>query len=177
MQEREHIELFFKDNYTRLYYFAYKLLVNKEVAEDVVHDVFVKLINQKALRNNELQLKSYVFTAIRNACFNIIRHNQVQRKFADSFPDDALIEEDKGLELIIRAEVVGQIYHAIETLPEGCKSILKLAYFESLNNEQIAAQLGISINTVKSQKARALQLLRFRLGTSLFLVFLCLYSR
>jgi RNA polymerase sigma-70 factor (family 1) len=170
-----HIESFFKENYSRLYYFAYKILDNKEAAEDVVHDVFVKLLSQNNIRRENTHFKSYVYTAIRNASFNHIRHDKVERRFAASVPDDFAYEEEKGLELIIRAEVVGQIHQAIEALPDGCKAVLKLAYFESLKNEEIATHLGISINTVKSQKARALQLLRLRLDSSLFLFFLYLY--
>lgn len=170
-----HTESFFKNNYSRFYYFAYKILGNKEAAEDVVHDVFVKLLSQNNIRTEDALFKSYVYKAIRNASFNLNRHSKVERQFAASVPNDYAFEEEKGLDFIIRAEVVGQIHQAIEALPKGCKEVLKLAFVESLKNEEIATQLGISINTVKSQKARALQLLRIRLDPTLFLFFLYIY--
>jgi RNA polymerase sigma-70 factor (ECF subfamily) len=52
--------------------------------------------------------------------------------------------------------------------------MLKLAFFEGLKNEQIALELGISINTVKTQKQRALQLLRLKLTDKTYLLLLFL---
>ena len=63
---------------------------------------------------------------------------------------------------------------AIEQLPEGCKTVLKLAYFEGLKNDEIATELGVSINTVKTQRQRALNLLRLRLPKGAYLLLLAL---
>jgi RNA polymerase sigma-70 factor (ECF subfamily) len=52
--------------------------------------------------------------------------------------------------------------------------VLKLAFFESLRNDEIAERLGVSVNTIKTQKARALQLLRLRLDPLSFTLFLLL---
>lgn len=167
-----HIESFFKENYSRLFYFAYKIVEDRAAAEDVVQDVFLKMWKQNIVTENEMAAKSYVYTAIRNTCYNLLRDSKVKRKFTSAFSNNQVEENEKGLDLIIRAEVIGQIQRAIEALPEGCRTVLKLAYFESLKNEEIAKHLGVSINTVKTQKARALQLLRLRLDTPAFLLFL-----
>jgi RNA polymerase sigma factor (sigma-70 family) len=81
------------------------------------------------------------------------------------------------LDLIIRAEVIGEIQRSIEDLPEGCKVVIKLAFTEGLKNEEIAKALGISINTVKSQKQRALKLLRLNLDFKSFLILLAILQQ
>ena len=60
------------------------------------------------------------------------------------------------------------IREAIDKLPEGCRMVLKLAYFEGLKNDEIATELGISINTVKTQRQRAMKLMRLSLTSSTY---------
>lgn len=148
----------------------------KSIAEDAVQDVFVKLWDQKEVFLTKKAAKSYAYTTVRNTCYNLLRHEKVEVKYENEQSQEDLFE-DTRLDLIIKSEVIGQIHQAIETLPEGCKTVLKLAYFEALKNHEIALQLGVSINTVKTQKARAIQLLRLRLPSSLFSLFIYLYSR
>jgi RNA polymerase sigma-70 factor (ECF subfamily) len=104
---------------------------------------------------------------------NFLRHDLVEKKFAENQLDDSLTQEEI-LTQIIKAEALVLIKQAIEALPEGCRTVLKLAFFEGLKNEQIALELGISINTVKTQKQRALQLLRLKLSDKAYLLLLFL---
>ncbi|HNU14548.1 MAG TPA: RNA polymerase sigma-70 factor [Chitinophagaceae bacterium] len=172
----QNIEQLFQTYYARLCYYAIRFTGNKEVAEDIVQEVFLNFWKKKLRFNNESQAKTYLYTSIKNACLNISRHQQVVSKF-NSNQNDATIEDAKALENMIRSEVLGEIHAAIEKLPEGCRQVLKLAFFESLKNEEIASHLGISVNTVKTQKARALQLLRFKLDAgSWILLYLILHT-
>jgi len=156
--------------YTRLCYFAHKLIGNKEASEDIVQDAFVVYWKKNADFDNEFSIKRFLYLTVKNACLNVIRHGEVVKKYAESRNDLAYTEE-KITENIIRSEVAGEIHTAITTLPKGCRQVLELAYFGELKNDEIAEQLQISINTVKTQKARALQLLRLKLDVgSLILV-------
>ena len=156
--------------YTRLCYFSHKLIGDKEASEDIVQDAFVAYWKKSADFDNELSSKNFLYLTVKNACLNVIRHEQVVKKFAES-NDNSGFTEEKITENIIRSEVAGEIHNAIATLPKGCRQVLELAYFGDLKNNEIADQLQISINTVKTQKARALQLLRLKLDVgSLILV-------
>jgi RNA polymerase sigma-70 factor (ECF subfamily) len=64
---------------------------------------------------------------------------------------------------MIRAEVLREINREIENLPEQCRKIFKMSFFDGKKNQEIASMLEISVHTVKNQKARAIQLLRVRL--------------
>ncbi|HQX95865.1 MAG TPA: RNA polymerase sigma-70 factor [Chitinophagaceae bacterium] len=157
--------------YTRLCYFAHKLIGNKEASEDIVQDAFVAYWKKSADFDNELSIKSFLYLTVKNACLNVIRHEQVVKRFAESNEDSGYTEE-KITENIIRSEVAGEIHSAIATLPKGCRQVLELAYFGELKNDEIAEQLQISINTVKTQKARALQLLRLKLDVGTLILVL-----
>ncbi len=79
------------------------------------------------------------------------------------------------LETIISTEMLAAMEAAVAALPEGCAAVLRKSYVEGLSNAEIATALQISIHTVKSQKQRALSLLRDRLGPGF--VFLLYFLR
>jgi RNA polymerase sigma-70 factor (family 1) len=167
------LEYLFNKYYSRLCYYAYKLIKNQDAAKDLVQNVFLSYWEKRKEHSSEIAIKNFLYLSLRNACLNFIRHDLVEKKYAESLPDNILIEE-KGLEYLIKAEAIAAIQNAIKQLPEGCKTVLKLAYFEGLKNDEIATELGISINTVKTQRQRALNLLRSRLSNSAFLLLLIL---
>lgn len=167
------IEYLFNAYYSRLCYFADKMISDKDAAEDIVQDSFMKYWDRQNNFDNEPSVKTFLYLTVRNACLNVLRHEGVEKKFAKT-QENKHKEDEKILEHIIRAEVLGEINKAIEELPQGCRQVLKLAYFESMKNDEIAGQLGVSVNTVKTQKARALQLLRLKLDPSSFLALLIL---
>lgn len=157
------LESLFKANYARLCYFAFKLIGDQPAAEDIVQDCFIKCWSRSPGLPTEMNMKAYLYQSVRNACLNLLRHTEVEKRYAKREGMPAESNEGRYLDLIIRAEVLGEINKAIETLPPGCRQVLKLSYFDSLKNEEIAEALGISINTVKTQKARALKLLQVKL--------------
>ena len=170
------IKEIFEFYYSRLCYFAFKMLGDEEKAKDVVQDAFVVLWNKMADFDNETATKNFLYLSVKNACLNLLRHNAVKQKFITT-QDSADFIDEKITANIILAEVNGEIHKAIETLPAGCKNVLKLSYFEGLKNQEIADALNISINTVKTQKARALQILRLKLDKFSFLLLLGIISQ
>lgn len=154
-------ETLFRESYTSLCYFANQYIPEVDAAEDLVQDAFLQLYKVKQDIRDVKSAKSYLYTCIRNAALNIIRHQKVEEKFINQ--NIGLQNEDRVMNDIITSEVVGAVNRAIELLPEKCKEIFKLGYYDELKNAEIAAQLGISVNTVKTQKQRALQMLRIKL--------------
>lgn len=156
-------EELFKDNFKALCYFAFQFLKNMAEAEDVVQDTFIKFWDQRENFNNEPAIRSFLYITVRNACLNIKRHKQVILNHAEIQPADSHIEQTDFLNNIIKAEVLGHVYHAVDTLPDGCKRVFELSYFEELKNPQIAELLEVTVNTVKTQKYRAIKLLHEKL--------------
>lgn len=173
---KQQLEVFFKRHYGDLCYFAFKMINDRQQAEDLVQEAFLKYWNANKEFPNEGALKSYLYLSVRNACLNLGRHEEVKLRHEESLILHQQQEDPTAADLMIRAEVLGRIHQAIEELPQGCRSVLKLSFLESLRNDEIADKLGVSVNTVKTQKARALQLLRLKLDPSTFLCLLLLWD-
>lgn len=160
--------------YRNLHFFAFQLLRDNEMAKDVVQDAFVALWKQQDLQTiHEKSLRSYMYSTVKFMALNKVRHRNVAERHVQGLPTDEF-EEDQVIEKMIRAEVMGQLYQALDKLPKGCKEVFRLGYFEGMSNAQIAETLEISVNTVKTHKQRGLKILRTILKPDIF-VLLALY--
>ncbi len=149
----------FDTYYARLCEFSFRMLKDGELAEDIVQEVFVTLCeNPKLLPKDLNSTRSFLYSCVKNACLNSLRHQSIVDQHKSSIDPEE--EEKSVVEHIIHAEILGEIHHAISSLPPGCAAVFRKGYLEGLSNTKIAEQLNISINTVKSQKQRGLLLLR-----------------
>jgi RNA polymerase sigma-70 factor (family 1) len=162
----------FEQLYPRLCHFARSLLHQDIEAEDVVQEAFLKLWSRRQHFHSFAALRSFLYVSIRNACLNVLKH---QRIVHDHEAAEAGEEADEATiaQRLIQAEVLGQLQEALAKLPPGCKQVIELGYFEGLRNNEIASQLQVSVNTIKTQKARALYLLKglLKLTRLLFVLF------
>ncbi|MGH2643864.1 MAG: RNA polymerase sigma-70 factor [Chitinophagaceae bacterium] len=159
----------FEQYHTRLCYFASSLLPNGEDPEDVVQEAFVKLWQKKEHFPNPDTVKAFLYITVKNACLNIYKHDKIIRKYGDLLQLEEA-DEDNAIHHIIEAEVLENIHQALEKLPTGCRNVLHLSYFQELKNKEIAEQLHISVNTVKTQKMRGLRLIKEHLKKSAWLI-------
>jgi RNA polymerase sigma-70 factor (ECF subfamily) len=159
---------FFNSNYLIFNSFAFNYLSDKNECEDIVQEVFVTFWEQKKIFPNLISVKAYFYTSIRNMCLNHIKHDLVKRKYFKE--SQSKIESTEFfLEGIFRKEANGIIYDAINKLPLMEKKVLLLSLKE-YSNEEIAKELNIKLNTVKTHKSRAYQVLRKRLGNPIFMM-------
>lgn len=167
-------DLLFDMFFPALCYFANKLIEDRQEAEDIVLDTFQKLWARREHFESMPNVKAFLYITVRNTCLNYLRYRDTQRKRAremlKSLPEK--FEEDAEQHRI-RAEVLRNIYTEIEKLPVKCREVFELAFFEDLKTNEIAGRLHISESTVRNQKARALQLLRYALsGRELLMLYL-----
>lgn len=152
------IEVIFKEYYGSLCYFASQFLKNEEAIEDLVQDVFIALLEKKMFFQSEVHLKNFLYLSIRNACLNYIRSSHSKDRYIASLAYEEQTEDFE--ESIILTEVHRELAAAVENLPEECRRVFHLCYFQGLDNESAAKELGLSINTVKAQKARGKKILK-----------------
>lgn len=143
-----------------LYTVAFKYLRNKELAEDAVHDVFVKLWDNRDKLDQAGSLSGFLFTAIENHVLNMI--DAQRRKMGKQEKLSKEKEQDeKASDFIIRFSDYQQAYEdAIEKLPQARKKVFELRMNEGLTNDEVAEYLNISVNTVKSQFYKASKFIR-----------------
>lgn len=147
--------------YPALCLFAESIVHDNFIAEDLVQDAFIKLWEIADDFENSFAVKSFLYTSVKNKCLNLIEHNKVKQKHRE-FAQNEWINDANISNQIIEEETHRLIYNAINELPHECKNVLLLS-IQGLKNNEIANELHISINTVKTQKKIAYKQLRIKL--------------
>lgn len=148
--------------------YAYDLVKNTDLAEEVVQEMLIKIWENRINLNITTSLKSYLFRSIHNQCINILKHNRVVSNQAGKYSEEMHFANELALFPNEEYTLDGYFYDGLEkdieqailTLPDQCRSIFRMSRFELKSYEEIALNLGISVNTVKTQMRRALDKLR-----------------
>ena len=135
-----------------LFYFSFSIIKTREVAEEIVSDVFLKLWRMR----NELpaieNLTVFLYTITRNLSINHITRNYKYPKVSlDDLEVENLSGFDNGEELLITSELAKRVQAAINGLPPQCKIIFQLVRDNDLKQKEVAAILDISEHTVRNQ--------------------------
>ncbi len=166
----------FSEFYNRLVYFSFQFVNDKGQAQDIVQEAFIKYWNQhENILPDKIAIKNFLYSTVRNASLNIIRHQKVVEGYVH-LQGCTEPSEPSVMEAIIAAEVMGEVHAAVQSLPANYRLISEMGYLGGKKNQEIADELDMSINTVKKQKQRALQLLRMKLTPELFGVLFALTS-
>ncbi|MHB1920953.1 MAG: RNA polymerase sigma-70 factor [Chitinophagaceae bacterium] len=157
-KDEQAFEAYYKENYTRFFILACKYLKIPEKAEEMVHDVFIKIWLDGNQINLQYSLTSYIYRAVINRCLNKIKQEQREMAHQNDFqlhqPDRYV---DRSME---ENEIQMRIFQEIEKLPPQCRKVFQMSRLEALKQQDIANQLGISIKTVKNHMTHALKVLR-----------------
>lgn len=161
-------KLLFQEYFPALCNFAYGFIKNRDVCEDVVQDVFIKLWERRVGFNDLTSIKVFLYKATRNDCLSFIKHKKVEEKYlgecAQNDIDDKVI-----INKIIEEETHRLMYEVICSLPKKCQKIIKL-HLDGISNVEIAEILHISINTVKTQKKIAYKIFREKIKNFILLL-------
>ena len=164
----------FDDHYRPLCNVAFRISGDLDMAEDIVQDVFLKIWNQQDLLNANKNIKSYMYTMVRNHALEIIRRQQIGARITDEIlylhseaNSDPI--EDNEIEKYL---ILDKIYIYIRQLPPKCAQVFTLAKVNGLSYSQIADDMHISVKTVENQMGKALKLLRAMLNNQITLIFI-----
>ena len=168
-------QLLFEQYYDNLLLYSYHILDDLEAAEDIVQDCFVCLWNSKKLHSFTGNLDRYIFKMVKNRSFLFLKEHKKRYETQLSFSKENdthhydTTEEYQG--------TVEILYETINRLPEKCRKIFLMACLNDKGYQEIADELGISINTVKTQMKTALKFLRENLQEKTFLTLLYLLTK
>lgn len=158
----------FDKYYIALCMFANQYLEDEASAADIAQECFVKLWQ---LREDFIylhQVKSFLYTSVRNKALNELEHTKVVNEYAEK-----IIEKSKDSffhDRIIEEETYRILTDAIDQLPPQMKSIMQLA-LEGKSNAEIAESLNVSGETIHSLKKIAYRKLREYLKEYYYLIF------
>lgn len=158
-----------KDAFTRvyekyhryLYALAIRFLKDSEMAEDAVQQVFVKLWITTRDINIEVNVKNYLYSMTKNYILNQIRDNKeiisINYEYAQADIQD---ENADIIKMIEDTQLTDLLYKGINSLPQQKKEICRKKIEENKTNQEIADEMGISVNTVKSHYQESIKILR-----------------
>ncbi len=162
----------FDSNFNALCAFAYGYLREQSAVEDLVQDAFISLWEKHGDFDHINTIKAFLYTAVRNKCLNYLKHNIVRQKNEDALI--AELESGQSFESrVIEEETFNKLSLEIRKLPESAQKIMLLA-LNGLSNPEIADELDISVNTVKTQKKIAYSKLKDKLSPVLQSILLSL---
>lgn len=160
----------FDQYFNSLVLFANRYLTQQEDSESLVQDTFLALWENRLEFPNEISVKAYLYSTVRNKSLNILKHNKIKQQYIDN----VLAEKDSELYYmtsVIEEETRRLIFNAIDELPEHSRRVCLLS-LKGFNNQEIAEQLKISINTVKFHKKNIYSLLREKLQDYFYSLFI-----
>ena len=159
---------FFREYYVALSLFAYRQIGRYDIAEEIAEDALIKLWQRRQGFTHPLAIRSFLYTAARFACLNFIRDRHREKRKANQFA--YLCEEGQApvLQQIIHVEVYKEALRAVGRLPTQCRRIFESLFITGKTPDEVAEEMGLSVSTIRNQKARALMLLRKQVDLSPF---------
>lgn len=163
-------------NYLRVFQYARRFIPEREDAEDLTADTFVKLWERRAQFESLNNIEAFLHITVRNGCLDFLRRlrvkadkrEELQRRLIANLDGDFAREE-------ILAAFMDLIYEEVKMLPPKMREIFLLSYKEGLKPAEIAERLNLSAQTVRNQKTNAVSLLRLALANKPLLLALLFF--
>jgi RNA polymerase sigma-70 factor (ECF subfamily) len=157
----------------RLYKTVMGVLVDGELAKDIVQEIFIDLWNRRESADIQL-LQSYLISAVRFKALSGLRKGKVKAQHLAMMERIQFVNQTE--DAINVQELNESLRLALSQLSPRCKEVFELSRFENLTHKQIAGRLGITPKTVEVQIHKALTLLRKKLDKALIISIVALFS-
>ena len=146
-----------------VYRFILKMCKSKEMAEDVVQEVFVNLWNGTAVFENEKALTVYLYRSVTNNALKYLRDRNTEEARLRLWSEVEREMSEEDFSSVVRDEVLRKLRELIDLLPGERRKVILMS-MDGMSGEEIAAKLGVTIHTVKQQKYLAYTFIKQELG-------------
>ena len=169
------LEMLYRHFYKALVAFSARMVGQTRVAEEIVQDTFVRTWQKRNTFQSTGTLKAYLFNSVRNGSISHLRHARVERARIEAIEREfyEIQTDDQGGIVLHREEIYRLLLQAIESLPARQRELFLLSV-QGKSSAEIAAELGLTPESVKKQRQRGLARLRELLPPETFLLLLFL---
>src|SRR5512133_281865 len=158
-------EKLYKALYAPLCSIANRIISDRQAAEEIVQDVFSKVWFDRTTIEIHTSLNSYLFRSVKNNAINELKRRQTNKSSVIHTASyelwkilvDTSESHDFIIEQMISNDLRKQLTSAIQELPDQCRQVFQLSRIANKSNDEIAAHLNISKNTVKSHLMHAIK--------------------
>ncbi len=162
----EALAFFFTQFHPALSHYAFALLKNRFIAEEIAAGAFVKTWKMHRKLDRYEGIRAYLYKVVNRDCLRAIEKEK--KRFAVHLSASGKINtDDSPFDQLVKSELYRLLHNEIKKLSPGSQKVLTMHYFEGKTTAEIAAELQLSDSTVKTQKLRALATLRKRLNSHL----------
>lgn len=156
--EQLHMRLF-----QPLCYFAQKLVVHQQAAEEIVADVFVKIWRSPTVFDSFAHLRGYLFEAVKNESLNTLKKDGRYARHLRHYGEIIQLNIGNADNELLETTALEIIFNIAEDLPAECKKVFDLLYRSQMDYKEVAQQLQLNVQTVRNQRSRAIAFIRSRL--------------
>jgi len=158
------VEQLFADWFGKLYAYAFSMLREEAMAEEVVQNVFCRVWEKRDQLQVHTSLKAYLFRSVHHECMDGLRHRKTAKAHRSWLQRSAeRVTAGDAAGKVELEDLEKRLREALDGLPEQCRIVFGLSRFGELKYREIADQLGLSVKTVEAQMAKALKRLREKL--------------
>ena len=136
--------------------------VSLEEAEEIVQDLMMYVWEKRELLVEDLSLKSFLFTSVRNRALNSITRSHITRQVYEEYQSQQL-KSLPALDSCYGTELFNTYMEALHSLPKELQRVYVMSRYKQLTHKEIADKLEVSVQTVNYRIGKALQFFRIRL--------------
>lgn len=159
LKSHSEFKQFFNEFFPAVYALMLKYTKDTDVARDLSQEVFVKAYENREIFETVENARAFLYTIARHLFLNHHKREKIKIQTYSSFLDTKEPWEESWLDQVTVIETTRLLHSAIKKLAPQTRKIIQLN-LEGKNNNEVAEELGISINTVKSLKKKAYVILR-----------------
>lgn len=152
-KDKEFFEELYREHYSALVQFSENILFDSEEAMDVVQEVFLELWNKDEKIEIENTIKTYLFSCVKYKAFNRIRKLQIIDKHQDQLKEAYFSANE--LDSLPDEELKSKVRNILDDCSPQMRKVLEYHSFYGWKYQEIADELGVSMNTVKTHVKRA----------------------
>jgi RNA polymerase sigma-70 factor (ECF subfamily) len=157
--------LLYDIQHQRIYSFALFLTHSEVLAEEVTQEIFIKIWNHRTELSEIRQFDAWLKTLVRNQCYTFLNRLAKERLILQEINEQNTEGSNFTEENILFSDYSRLLQQLLDRLPEQQRKVFILSRQEGIKHEEIARQMGLSINTIKSHMKAALRNIRQILGT------------
>lgn len=172
-EDQEAFTVLFTRYYPDLVRFSFGITRDINISEEIVQDVFLRLWENRHSLDIHSSLKSYLLKSVQNKSIDSLRHVNVASTYAASVLEHPALLENDTENYVLYSELQAKFNQALDRIPGEYAEVFRMSRLESMNYQQIATKLDISVRTVEVRISKAMSFLRKELKDFLlFLVFI-----
>lgn len=152
----EKLAVLFEKHHVRLFNFFYRLTGSRGISEDLVQEVFCRILKYRTTYKGESKFTTWMYQIGRNAHIDYLRKKKEELPLDDQW-DEAAGQDPSPAEKLELGRDVALMREALAKLPLKKREVLVLSRFQNLKYREIAELLGCQIGTVKAHVHRAIK--------------------